>query len=226
VQAELGLRRPTRLCIDEWGIWEVTYRAFIDQVLDTIMRKGITSRAGIDNSFEETYDLKDALTAASWLHVMWRHPEKIAIGCLAQMVNAIAPITTQGDEVLRQTIFYPIAIARECSGPLALDVQVRTDEGVPAPGLEAASLPALDAGGTTDGSRVHLSFVNRSRDDELIVTVEGIGGSGVLRTIYHDDPLAQNTFENPQAVVPRTTKVDASDPLVLAPHSHSTLTID
>ncbi len=224
-QRELQLSRPTRFCVDEWGVWEASHGPLGQAAanIEMLMRKGITSKAGIDNRFEETYDLKDALAVASWLHVMWRHPEKVALATMAQMVNAIAPIMTNRDAVLRQTVFYPMAVARAHGGHLALDLEVRTEEGVPGPGIEEGSLPALDAAGTVDAERVHLSFVNRLRDDELVVRLDGIEGRASRVTLHHEDPFAKNTFDDPSRVVPRADEAKVDGALALPPHSHTTL---
>ncbi len=225
VQRELRLSRPTRLCVDEWGVWETSHAPLGDAAanFELLMRKGITAKAGIDNRFEETYDLKDALAVATWLHVMWRHPEKVALATMAQMVNAIAPIMTTEDGVLRQTVFYPMAVARAHAGHSSLDLTVRTEEGVPGQGTEDGSLPALDAAGTVDGAHVHLSLINRLQDDELVVHLRGVSGRALRVLLHHEDPFAQNTFDRSSTVVPQTEEIDVDNLLALPPHSHTTL---
>jgi alpha-N-arabinofuranosidase len=223
-----GVHHPVRLAIDEWGVWSRTNfpTSGVLPDLDTLMRNGLSARSGIDTRFEEPYDLKDALTHASWLHVMWRHPEKIGLATEAQMVNVLAPIHVTPDAVLRHTVFWTLAIATAHAGPTALDVLVQTDEGVPAPGTEQRSLPALDAGGTLhDDGRLHLSLVNRLLDDELEVTLDGVSGPALLIELADDDAQAGNTLERPDRITPSERRVELDGRIVLPPHSHTTIVV-
>lgn len=56
---------------------------------------------------EQRYDFVDMLGFTAWLHVLVRQHKNIAIACLAQSVNVIAPIMTTKDSLVKQTIFYP-----------------------------------------------------------------------------------------------------------------------
>lgn len=223
-----GRARPVRIAVDEWGVWSRTIAGIAGANLAERQREGLSARAGVDTRFEEDYDLKDALAVASWLHVMWRHPEKVGLATQAQMVNVIAPVHAAAGGVLRHSVFWPVAVARANAGAESLDVQVLTDAGVGAgglPGVPGGSLPALDAGGTIDeaGGQLHLSLVNRLADEELAVQVEGAAGTARRLTLWHADPLAANTMSEPERVAPVEDKVDLAGPLVLPPHSHVTL---
>jgi alpha-N-arabinofuranosidase len=223
-------RRPLRIAVDEWGVW---YRAGIpDQVvtegLPALLRQGFSARSGVDTRFEEPFDLKDALTVASWLHVLWRHPEKVGLATQAQMVNVIAPIHAHAGGVVRHTVFHPLAVARREAGPVALDVLVQAETEVAAPGYPGGSLPAVDAGGTIDPStgRIHLSVVNRERDEEVVVCIDGVGGRARRIELWHEDPMAGNDPAHPDRVTTAEEVVDVDGPLHLPPHSHTTLVFD
>ena len=221
-----GLREPVRIAVDEWGVWYHSARPIVAGLGSVeMMRQGLSARSGIDTNFEESYDLKDALAVATWLHVMWRHPEKVTLATQAQMVNVIAPIQVGPDGLVRHTVFHPLALARAFAGDVALDTHVLCDEDVAAPNLPSASAPALDAGATLDSAsgRVHLSLVNRHRTEELEVTLRGVGGAARIVRLAHDDPFAGNTLAAPTVVVPEETKVDDLTSLVLPPHSHTTV---
>ena len=220
-QQQLGTGHKVTLAVDEWGVWYRTHPAGAGGVMPAEqMRRGISPAAGVDTKFEEDYDLKDALAVASWLHVLWRHPEKVTLATQAQMVNALGPIRTSSDGLVRETVFYPMALARQYAGPVALDLRVSCDDGVPAPGHPHGSVCAIDAGATFDeaSKRLYLSLINLSRDDEIAVQLEGVDilDPTVIR-LHHDDPFAGNTFDHPEEVVP--SAVDAAGWLVLPPHS-------
>ena len=59
---------------------------------------------------EEVYNVQDALAFGGALISLLNHADRVKVACLAQLVNAIAPILTEtGGPAWRQTIFYPFA---------------------------------------------------------------------------------------------------------------------
>ena len=169
--------------------------------------------------------MKDALAHASWLHVMWRHPEKIGLATEAQMTNVLAPVHVTPDGVVHHSVFWTMALAAQHAGPIALDVLVETDVEIDAPGAPLGSLSVLDAGATFDPGtrRVHVSLVNRHRDEEVEVTLDGIGGDALRVALWHEDPFAGNSPDQPNQVVPVEDRITLDGRLVLPPHSHTTL---
>ena len=55
---------------------------------------------------EEVYNLEDALVVAGFLNSFLRHADVVKIANLAQIVNVIAPLLTDGDRLLVQSIFH------------------------------------------------------------------------------------------------------------------------
>jgi len=97
------LKSPKRLWLsfDEWNIW---YRA-----RDAKARDG--QRKFAPRLLEEVYNLEDALLVGGFLNSLLRQAERVRVGCLAQIVNVIAPLVTSENSVLRQSIYYPYAWA-------------------------------------------------------------------------------------------------------------------
>src|SRR6476660_699499 len=59
---------------------------------------------------EEPYDVLDALAFGGACIALLNHADRVKSACLAQLVNAIAPIMTEtGGPAWRQTIFWPFA---------------------------------------------------------------------------------------------------------------------
>jgi alpha-N-arabinofuranosidase len=229
-QRSLGLREPVRIAVDEWGVWSRSNGIF-DEGLDvnTLMVQGLNSRSGIDVSFEEPYDLKDALAVASWLHVLWRHPEKVTLATQAQMVNVIAPIHTTTDAVVLHSVYWPLAAARAHAGAIALDVRVESAESIGVGGLKGLpgdELLAVDAAATLrDDGALHLSLVNRSMEKGITVELPGLSGRAARTVLTHDDPFAGNTVEQPRAIWPVTDEIELDGSITLPPHSHTTLVL-
>ena len=119
--------------------------------------------------------LKDALAHATWLHVLWRHPDKVSLATQAQMVNVLGPIYTTPNAVVRQTTFHPLAVARRCAQSTGLDVAVLAEAGIDAANAPGGGMAALDAAATCDpdSGQVPLSLGTRLPDDELSVDIEG-----------------------------------------------------
>ena len=99
------------------------------------------------------------------------------------------------------------------------------DDGVPAPGVIGGSMAGIDVAGTTDPATgaVHLSIVNRHRDDVVDIRLDGVSGVAQLTRLFHDDIGAENTAAEPNKVVPVSETVTVDGSLVVAPHSHTTL---
>ena len=152
-------KRRIYLSVDEWNVW---YRARHGEHLDGA---GKIAPALL----EEHYNLEDALVAAQFLNSFIRHADSVKIANLAQIVNVIAPILTRGDEILLQSIFYPIEmIAKRGAGT---SLQVRVD----GPGYTSKAygpVKTLDASAILDGDRLSVSLVNRSTSEPMEVCID------------------------------------------------------
>jgi alpha-L-arabinofuranosidase len=202
------LRSPKRLWLsfDEWNIW---YRA-----RDVQHRDG--KRQFAPKLLEEQYNLEDALLTGGFLNSLLRQSERVRVGCLAQIVNVIAPLMTNATSVLRQTIYYPYAWALRYAHGHVLDLQVESEtypiraEGLRADFARDEQVPFLDVTATLDPSRGQLAvfMLNRDLDSERELTLD-LGDYHAARvlageTITGPDLKAANTFDRPKAVVPRS----------------------
>ena len=52
---------------------------------------------------EEVYNLEDALLVGGFVNTLLRNADRVRVGCLAQLVNVIAPLVTNDTGVLRQS---------------------------------------------------------------------------------------------------------------------------
>ena len=156
---------------------------------------------------EDRYDVTDAVVVGNLLISMLRHADRVRIGCLAQLVNVIAPIRTDaGGAAWRQTSFHPFALTSRYGRGTALQVQLR------GPVTETSwfgDTPVLDAAATLDeeAGAVSVFAVNRSLDEPLALSVDLRAMPEVTvaehTVICDEDPDAVNTAERPDRVVPR-----------------------
>ncbi len=203
VQARQRRRSRAYLCMDEWNVW---YRTMKPEFLDG------------DGKFaphvaEETYNLEDALVVAGFLNSFIRHADVLKIANLAQVVNALSPIHTEGDKVLLHTTFYPIEMFTRRRQGISLQPIVT------GPIYEAATYGEvfyLDTSAILNGGRLHLFMTNRSLAEDMTVRVNvadrSIAGLDNAEILTGPGAGAANSLEQPDLVTARPFQaVEISD---------------
>lgn len=203
-----GLRKsPKRLWLsfDEWNVW---YRARGGRFANG-------QRKFAPPLLEEVYNLEDALLVGGFLNTLLRQSERVRVGCLAQIVNVIAPLMTSETSVLRQTIYYPYAWALKYAHGRVLDLSVESEtypiraEGLRPDFARDDRVPYLDVVATLDPRNGQLCLLMLNRDlqseRDLVLDCRGLTPARVLasETLTGTDLEAANTFEQPTLVVPR-----------------------
>jgi alpha-L-arabinofuranosidase len=209
-----GLRKsPKRLWLsfDEWNVW---YRA----------RGGLHAdgqRAFAPKLLEEIYNLEDALLVGGFVNTLLRHAGRVRVGCIAQIVNVIAPLMTNATSVLRQSIYYPYAWALRYARGRVLDLLVESETyAIEARGLRADfarddQVPFVDVVATLDDGKAEASVLMLNRDldgeRELVLEWGDPTPTRVLacETLTGPDLKAANTFEQPTLVAPRALPAPA-----------------
>ena len=104
VKAVKRSKKTMFLSFDEWNVW---YHS--NGRDDNLMREHPWRRA--PDLLEEAFNMEDALVVGGILITLLHHVDRIKIACMAQLVNAIAPImTVTGGPSWRQTTFYPFQL--------------------------------------------------------------------------------------------------------------------
>jgi alpha-N-arabinofuranosidase len=194
-------RSPKQLMLsfDEWNVWYHTRE-----------RDRATMRedrwAFAPPLTEEPYTHADAVVVGTMLISLLKHADRVKIACLAQLVNALAPISTvTGGGAWRQTIFYPFLHASRFGRGEVLRLAIES------PHYDSAQfgpVPLLEAVATRDAAAGTLTMfaVNRSQDAALPVEVDlrGFPGLRVVEhlVLEHADPNAINTIDQPETVAP------------------------
>ena len=211
VRAKGRHQRRLKLSFDEWNVW---YESRLPHDLDR-------GWAAAPPLIEDTFTALDAVVVGDLLITLLRHADRVAIACQAQLANVIGPIrTSTGGPAWRQTIFHPFALtARHARGGVVL----RTEPSGPSYDTERfGPVPALDLTAVHDASAgtVALFAVNRA-DQDLRLDLDlralpGLVPVGHVALGAADDPLATNTADEPDRVVPRPCGVDAGAVLLPA----------
>jgi alpha-N-arabinofuranosidase len=203
-----GLRKSRKrlwLSFDEWNVW---YRARGGRFANG-------QRKFAPPLLEEVYNLEDALLVGGFLNTLLRQAERVRVGCLAQIVNVIAPLVTNETSVLRQSIFYPYAWGLKYARGRVLDVRLESEtypikgEGLRPDFARDEEVPYVDLAATLDPASGQLCLLMLNRDlkaeRELVLDCREITPTRVLasETLTGPDLKAANTFEKPNLVAPR-----------------------
>ena len=211
VRAVRGSKKRIRLSFDEWNVWYAS-RFPGERNLET---------AETPRLIEDTYSVTDAVVVGSLLITLLRNADRVAIACLAQLVNVIAPIRTEpGGASWRQTIFHPFAQAARFAAGQVLRVEA---DGPRVETSQYGDVPALDAVVTHDQDSGALTVLAVNRDQEQPLRLQAAlrGRAAAYRVVEHlavadADPDAVNSEAAPERVVPRRldgARVDADGAL-------------
>ena len=219
VKAKLRSKHDVHLSWDEWNVW---YK-------DTI---GDGNWESPPHLIEEVYNLEDALVVAQWMSVFLRKCDVLKIACLAQIVNVIAPILTTTDGMLKQSIFYPLALFSQHASGASLDALVKVAN---YDTKRFGEMPLLDVSASYDQEQARGAafLVNRSLEEHLELEINWQGHaprqvSGAWQ-LSGTDPKAANSFADPNAVVSKAlsgvTLKDGRVSLSLPPLSFTTIAV-
>lgn len=103
VKAKVGSTKKMMISFDEWNIWSIESDPWQSYFENPKHRFEISPPI-----LEQTYSLLDAVVLGSLLCTLVNHCDRVQMASLAQLVNVIAPISTQpGGKAIRQSIFWP-----------------------------------------------------------------------------------------------------------------------
>ncbi|HVN84975.1 MAG TPA: alpha-L-arabinofuranosidase C-terminal domain-containing protein [Candidatus Binatia bacterium] len=209
VQAKRKSDKRIYLSFDEWNVWYKTMSP------DNSARGEFPAHL-----IEEVYNLEDALVVAGFLNSFVRHADCVKIANLAQIVNVIAPLITRGDDLLIQSIFYPIEMFATRRSGVALRVVV---DG-PTYASNWGETTEVDCSAIHDGGRLHVFVTNRHPDEPAAVQV-AVADRRIIRLVDAEvvggtNPKAANSFEHPNVVRSEPfahARIDASGAHVIIP---------
>jgi alpha-L-arabinofuranosidase len=189
-KAKKRSKKNVYISFDEWNVWYHSREAD-RQVLDG--REGWPHAPAL---LEDIYNFEDVLQVGCILNTFIRRSDVVKVGCMAQLVNVIAPImTVPGGPAWRQTTFFPYLYAsrygRGRALQLALDCPSYSTD-------FAAKVPYLDVAGVETEADGALTFfiVNRHQEEaiEFDLALQGFGERNVImdKTIEGHDLRAVN----------------------------------
>ena len=205
-----GRRSDKRIMLsfDEWNVWYRTRRG------GGRVREGWPVAPHI---LEEVYTMADALAFGGACISLLNHADRVRAACLAQLVNAIAPIMTEtGGSAWRQTIFWPFADFANLGHGRVLKAQVdcptysatyydpRGKEELRFP---LPDVPYLKLAAVHDDDSLTLFALNRHVDEPMEINVTARGFTKLSlefgRALHDADLQAANTKDVPDRIRPK-----------------------
>lgn len=152
--------RDVYISFDEWNVW------YHSRDQDKAILQGEEGWPFAPPLLEDIYDFADVLQVGAILNTFIRRADVVKVGCLAQLVNVIAPImTVQGGPAWRQTTFWPYYFASRYGRGTALQLAVDC------PGYDsdaARNVPYLDISAVNcDDDTLSVFCVNRHESEPI-----------------------------------------------------------
>ncbi len=206
-RAERGDRNPIYIAWDEWNVW---YRARVGDAMTG------------ERALEEHYNLEDALVVAGFLNVFVRNADIVKIANMAQLVNVIAPIFTNEDDMFKQTIYYPLQLFSEHNYGTSLDLFVETDTydteeffvGLGESQTQQDDVPYLDVSATyKENGEVVINVVNRHKENAItadIISQTGeFSGNFEIYEVNGPNVKARNDFDQTEVQTQQKESIEA-----------------
>ena len=183
------------LSFDEWNVWFHSNGKEVESPEWSVARPLL----------EDVYTMEDALLVGMLLMTLINHADRVKIACLAQLVNVIAPIMTNGEKAWAQTIFYPYLHASRYGRGISLKSApacgcYTTASGREVPVVETASV------WNEEEKTLTLFAVNKSAEPvELETSLEGFGAFSQARhiTMQGHGLKEANTADHPDNILPQ-----------------------
>ena len=213
VKGKKHAKKRVHLSLDEWNVWYHSNQQ--DQQLYKNEPWGTALHL-----LEDVYNFEDALLVGLMLITMLHNADRVKIGCLAQLVNVIAPIMTrEKGGAWAQTIFYPMMDASMYGRGKSLRPIITTDKHDT---KHFNDVPTMDAAATMDeAGNVTIFAVNRDLAEpvKLRLDLRAFGGMkpAFHTVLHHDDMKAVNTEEHPDEVKPVQVPVVIEDDCIVLP---------
>ncbi|HEY8561959.1 MAG TPA: alpha-L-arabinofuranosidase C-terminal domain-containing protein [Pyrinomonadaceae bacterium] len=199
VMGEFDRARKVKLAVDEWGAWH---------------KQDADMPAGYLYAYAGT--LRDALISGMHLDIFQRHADKVVMANPAQLVNTIHSLFHTYEDKFILTPNYHVF---EMYMPHMNATAVRTEFISPKVNFTrtdaqrkevAASLWGLNGSASVNGKTVTLTAVNpdakQARETEININGARIVSANA-RVLSSNDIKARNSFDNPNALVPRNENV-------------------
>ena len=207
VQEEKKTDKKIYLSFDEWNVW------FHSNEQD----KQIPKWQIAPPMLEDIYTLEDALVVGCLLITLMKNCDRVKIGCLAQLVNVIAPIMTEnGGRIWKQTIFYPYFHVLKYGYGSVIDTELKCDtystgKRQDIPYIEACTIR------NNDTDEITIFTVNRSLTESCTLDLQEYGMRKAEHIVLTADNIKAVNSADAENVYP--VILSDAEPINLPPKS-------
>ena len=202
VKAKKRSKKTMNLSFDEWNVWfhsnaadaEITEKSPW-QVAPTLL--------------EDIYTFEDGLLVGLMLITFLKHADRVKMGCLAQLVNVIAPIMTDNEGgAFRQSIYYPFQHVSKYGRGVALRPVISSTKHDTKNHMDVTDVEAIPVYNEEQGE-LTIFAVNRNTEEDSMFEVDlrSFKDYKVIEFIVmeNDDMKASNSLKG-ENVYPVTKK--------------------
>ncbi|ACT58275.1 alpha-N-arabinofuranosidase [Hirschia baltica] len=196
------------LYVDEWGMW-------------------VNTEDG-DPSLHQQNTIRDGVVAALNLNLFHDHADRIAMTNIAQMVNVLqAMILTDGPEMVLTPTYYVYKMYRPFQGAesyaVSMNSPIYEKEGI---AFDALSVSAAH----NENGDIVIALVNADPSTSHDIEIPVVGDVTITgQQLYGAELDAHNSFEEPDAIQPKSLKLKAKGgdvDLTLPARSVTVLTLE
>ncbi len=188
--------RAIGLIVDEWGAWHPP-----------------TPGRNPHHLWQQN-TIRDALVAALTLDAFNRHAAEVVMANIAQVANVLqAMVLTEGEHLITTPTYHVYDMYQAHQGGTGLRAAFEAPDIAFAVEGHEQRLPGLVGSASLKGATLTLSAANPHAEAPLEVTVQlrnGRAREGAVTTLAAPDIHAHNTFEEPEAVHPHSTRLAVS----------------
>jgi alpha-N-arabinofuranosidase len=198
IRAKRRGKKDLNLAFDEYNVWRIAdYAANLPKEWHEA-----------PPLLEDTYNVVDALVLATMMHVLLRQAGRVKIGCLAQLVNVLAPIRTlNGGPAWKQAIFHPFQIIARHGRGLSLQPSLQCNM---EKHRELGLIPTLDAAAVLGERSLSIFVTNRSASRSVPLEIQlpdlQLGSRATGLVLQNRNPHSTNTARRPNAVQPQSIR--------------------
>jgi alpha-N-arabinofuranosidase len=205
-------QKKDTLSVDEWGAWHAPL-------------------TGSNPAFlVQQNSIRDAILASLNLNIFARHADRVRMANIAQMVNVLqAMILTDKEKFVLTPTYYVFKMYVPFQDatliPVAFDAGTYTHGGVSLPRVDVIAAKGVDG-------KLLIEITNLDAENPIAIDAALAGviaKSAKAETLTAPAVDSHNTFESPNAVVPRPTAVKFQDgrlSMIVEPRSVTVVSIE
>jgi len=199
--------KKIEIAYDEWNMW----------------------RKKLDD--EENYNLSDGLFASGVFHILHKHPKRVTMANLAQLVNVLGAIQTKGKKIILTPIYYAFLLYSNNTGNYLLESNVESEKyNFQYQDKKIENVPFIDVSATEDDKNIYVSVINRKeKKEEVKIEIEKkVKTEGEILILTGKKPTAVNTTEKEEVKIEKENynKFSQKFNFTFSPHSATILKIE